>query len=83
VNNKEALPVLDVNQPVKLSVITTTLSRFAKRALSNTEKNYLYEIVQALGTGANTGPHQGGVGGLTMADFEKECGIDPTWAKAA
>ena len=72
--------MLDVNQTVKLSAITTTLKRFATKAVSNAEKNYLYEVVEGLGTAINTGPsHQG----FSMPEFEKECGIGPEWAKAA
>lgn len=71
---------MDPNQTVKISAITTTLSRFAKHVNTPAEKNTLYEIVQGLGTAINTGPqHQG----FNLAEFEKECGVDPAWAKAA
>lgn len=71
---------MDPNQTVKISAITTTLSRYSKKATTPAEKAFLYEIVQGLGTAINTGPqHQG----FSLAEFEKECGVDPAWAKAA
>jgi hypothetical protein len=51
---------MDVTLKVPVSAITTTLSRYAKRATTNTEKTNLYEIVEALGTAINTGQHPPG-----------------------
>jgi hypothetical protein len=69
--------MFDVNLKVPLSTVTTTLSRYAKRATTATEKKYLYEIAEALGTAIPNGSpgfHE---------EFLKECGISPSWANVA
>lgn len=64
---------------VPIATVTHIFSRFSKRAVTATEKNYLYQLVEALGTNIKaTQPT-----GFDMDEFAKECGIDPVWAKAA
>ncbi len=69
---------MDPNLKVPLSTITNTFNRYAKRATTNTEKHYLFEITEAVGTAIGQ-QHSG----VTVEDFILACGVNPEWGKVA
>jgi hypothetical protein len=72
---------MDPNLQLPLSVLTNTLSRYGKRATTNTEKNSLYQIVEALGTAIGT--QHPSPPGFSTDEFFKACAVSPDWAKVA
>lgn len=70
--------MIDLNQKVPISTLTTTFTRYAKRATTNVEKKYLYELVEAVGT-AILADHPG----FTQKDFMEACGVSQEWGKIA
>ena len=69
---------MDPNLKVSLSTITQPMTHYAKRATTNTEKKYLFEIVEALGTAI--GKQQPG---FDADEFILACGVNPEWGKVA
>jgi len=66
----------DANVP--LSTVTSYIRNVAKRAVSNTEKKWLYDFVEGLGP-AIVNHIPSGPGAVTTQEFLLACGIDPHW----
>jgi hypothetical protein len=66
-------PGQDINVP--LSAITGYFKSHANRAVTNTQKKYLWEIVEGLGPAIVN--HTNGV---TSQEFIVACGVNPEWA---
>jgi hypothetical protein len=68
---------MDLDRNIPVSTLTHTFSRYSKRATTSAEKNYLYQIVEAVGTaipGSPPGFHE---------EFMKACGVSPEWGTLA
>jgi hypothetical protein len=69
---------MDTKLHVPILTVTNTLNRMAKRAGSNTEKAYLFEIVDGLAEAVAI-QHPD----LKRDEFIQACGVSPTWATQA
>jgi hypothetical protein len=63
------------NTSVPLQTITDYFKSHANRAVTNTQKKYLYEIVEGMAPGIS-----GHANGVTTQEFITACGVNPEWA---